>query len=368
MDRHVSCLFLIVLVAAVMTCCCGCLFQDAVYPTITPDTTARGSSEEVFTFQFVDRYVTLTVPLDNSVLKGARNANKNASIPGDLEESDWLPPYYQSFITDSDLQTLYDSLGLQFSDVKDKTGLDDDEYLELITVFVQSIPYQTHDKDINPKFPIETLADQSGDCDDKSLLLAGLLAHEGYDVALLYFGTESHMAAGVRSDDCDYRGTGYAYIETTDLSWIGIAPEELESGVALSSAPMTIRIGTGTKGYGACGQTKAINQAFLEAMAVIEPILPEIEAMSADLATQEDEIADLKQEMDALRAAGKTGQYNSLVPVYNKKVETYNSDLAVFRELSEQFDEEVEVYNYILTHRFDRPGTYAWLARLGKVD
>ncbi len=69
-----------------------------------------------------------------------------------------------------------------------RQNLSDDEYLELIAVYVQSLRYETQEQ--NPaKFPIETVVDRAGDCDDKSLLFAGLLSREGYPVALLLFGT-----------------------------------------------------------------------------------------------------------------------------------------------------------------------------------
>jgi hypothetical protein len=367
MGRHTRHFIPLLLAAAVLICCPGCIFQDATYPEITPDSRFGGISEEEYSFRFMDWNISIAIPIDNAVLAGARSADKSAHLYKDLEESEWLPPYYLSFIDDPDLTPFYDTLGVQFSGIRADTDLDDDQYLEMIAVFVQSIPYLAGDDDTNPKFPIETLADNAGDCDDKCLLLAGLLAREGYDVALLYFGPENHMAVGVRCEDGSYAGTGYAYLETTDLSWIGIPPDELENGVVLVSAPQVIPVGTGTKGYGAYDQTVAINRAFLEAKAVIKPILPEIEALNDDLDRQQDELSGLKAEMNALLAAGKTSQYNRLVAEYNSKVSAYNSDLARFRALNDQFEGEAEVYNYILNHRFDRSGTYAWLVGNGRV-
>ena len=72
------------------------------------------------------------------------------------------------------------------------------------------------------KFPIETYVDKSGDCADKSLLLAGILSREGYNVALLSFPKESHMAVGVVCPGADYKNTGYAFVETTQLSFVGV--------------------------------------------------------------------------------------------------------------------------------------------------
>ena len=112
-----------------------------------------------------------------------------------------------------------------------------DEYLELMAVAVQSLPYETDGTLTAPKFPIETYVDGKGDCDDKSLLLAGLLAREGYTVALFYFKPEAHMAVGVKGYGCAYQDTGYGYVATTNLcSWVS-STASLTGGVNLTSAP-----------------------------------------------------------------------------------------------------------------------------------
>jgi hypothetical protein len=58
--------------------------------------------------------------------------------------------------------------------------LSDDEYLEMIVSFVQQIPYDNDSAGI--RYPVEVIHDQKGDCDEKSILLTGLLSREGYDV------------------------------------------------------------------------------------------------------------------------------------------------------------------------------------------
>ena len=108
--------------------------------------------------------------------------------------------------------------------VKDENGLDSDRYLEMITAFVQSIPYEDHPGGAPPKFPVETVAERTGDCDDKSLLLAALLSRAGYDVALLNFIENSHMGVGIAADTGTYGSTGYAFIETTDYNFVGGRP------------------------------------------------------------------------------------------------------------------------------------------------
>lgn len=101
-------------------------------------------------------------------------------------------------------------------------GYDAKQLAGLIISFVRSLPYIS---DListglveHPKFPIETLVDQSGDCEDSSFLLAALLSSAGFNTCLL--ASDSHMAVGISvSPDqypyFDYEGKHYYYIEST---------------------------------------------------------------------------------------------------------------------------------------------------------
>ena len=88
--------------------------------------------------------------------------------------------------------------------------------------FVQSMVYQ-FDVDYNgrneyPKYPIETIVDGSGDCEDTSFLMASILEAIGIDTIL--FVLPSHVAVGVACKGCtgeyhSYKGTDYYFLETT---------------------------------------------------------------------------------------------------------------------------------------------------------
>ena len=84
-----------------------------------------------------------------------------------------------------------------------------------------------------PKYPIETLAEQTGDCEDQAILMASLLKNMGFDVALLILPT--HVALGVAGftglngvtliDPTS--GKPYYYTETTVYGWLpGQVPQE----------------------------------------------------------------------------------------------------------------------------------------------
>ena len=114
--------------------------------------------------------------------------------------------------------------------MRDNAGLDADRYAELLTVFVQSLTYQTDPVDLEPKFPVETFVDGAGDCDDKTLLLAGLLAREGYDVTDPSVRAREARCARHQSADIGYLDTGYAFTETTTGGFVGMVPDSLAAG------------------------------------------------------------------------------------------------------------------------------------------
>jgi hypothetical protein len=91
-----------------------------------------------------------------------------------------------------------------------------------VIAFVQSLPYfkdrASTGYDEYPRYPIETLVDKGGDCEDTAILTAALLKEMNYDVVLLLYPT--HMAVGVTCNGC--KGTYYThhdkkyfYLETT---------------------------------------------------------------------------------------------------------------------------------------------------------
>ena len=238
--------------------------------------------------------------------------------------------------------------------------LTDNEYVELMMAYVQSLTYVT--KPDNPaKFPVETAVDQSGDCDDKSLLLAGLLAHEGYKVALLVFDPESHMAVGIGSPDSLYKNTGYAYIETTNFSFAGVSPESLQGGVVLRSDPLVIPIGSGTRVYSSGKETAYINDAVTRAEDKSAELVTQIESLNTELTAKKEQIAELEAQMQQLKSAGNIAEYNAQVLTHNALVSEYNARLSTYRELVARYETYSSLHNYVLDHAYDRKGVYDYV-------
>lgn len=105
----------------------------------------------------------------------------------------------------------------------------DTQTLNFVVSFVQSLPYTVDSvttlADEYPRYPIETLFDRGGDCEDTSILVAALLDRMGYDVALLHLKDAQHMAVGVAvprvsGSYYEHAGKKYYYLETTGEGWM----------------------------------------------------------------------------------------------------------------------------------------------------
>ena len=89
---------LLPLIVAALISVSGCIQAEpyAVYPHIEP---AEGPSLDHITYEYryMEGQVSLTIPVDASVYWGAKNADKQAHIHGEMEDEEWLPGYYRSF-------------------------------------------------------------------------------------------------------------------------------------------------------------------------------------------------------------------------------------------------------------------------------
>lgn len=122
------------------------------------------------------------------------------------------------------------------SDFKENTD-SKTEAAHQVVAFVQSLPY-FKDKastgyDEYPRYPIETLVDNGGDCEDTAILTAALLKEMNYDVVLI--SPPGHMAVGITCPACKgtyytYNNKKYYYLETTGNNWkVGQLPPDYKN-------------------------------------------------------------------------------------------------------------------------------------------
>lgn len=337
------------------------LRSAAVYPSITPVPEMNGTADSEFIFSFENGTYRLSLPVETAVYFGAKNGSKNAILYEDLSEDVWMTGYYRAFIADPCQEAMYDRLLLAFSDLREKKNLDSDRYIELVVAFVQAIPYEHHPDDTPPKFPVETAAEGTGDCDDKSLLLAAVLSRSGYDIALLDFVNESHMAVGIAGDQNTFGSTGYLYVETTEIRPVGSFPEILANGGRLSEDPLVIRIGNGTGRYMSGEETAYIKMREKEAEAVTSQLGTDLALEMVAMRAEEVRLIEERSHLETTLRRGNTGDYNTGICVFNTDVAAYNAALQAYEIEKRRLEEAQEISTYILGHRSDRAGTYRWL-------
>lgn len=133
----------------------------------------------------------------------------------------------------------------------DQLGYTGKELVAYLTAFVQQNVAYTKDPYNNgydyPKYPIETLYEKKGDCEDSAILLVSLLKTFGFDAVLIQL--PRHIAVGVASDGWgtsyyNFENKKYAYIETTSPNWaIGQIPKEyLKTSAELLKTPNLSKI------------------------------------------------------------------------------------------------------------------------------
>ncbi|MBA7687398.1 hypothetical protein ES703_95860 [subsurface metagenome] len=125
-------------------------------------------------------------------------------------------------------------LAVAIKDAADKNSYSKYKTIGLAAAFVQNLPYNS-DSETTPydeyaRYPVETLVDDGGDCEDTSVLLAALLDSMGYEVVLV--NPPDHLAVGILRGECvygryyRYEGGNYYYLETTKPGWaIGELPQ-----------------------------------------------------------------------------------------------------------------------------------------------
>lgn len=151
---------------------------------------------------------------------------------------------YSVYVTDPADDAFISSLAARLKETAVWEKYSPKQTVEFVIAFVQNIKYvfdiiSTGVEDY-PRYPLETLVDQEGDCEDTSILLASILKEMGYEVVLIYFPGEhmAHMAVGVKGEDLpgtyyEYEGARYYYVESTYPGWsIGEIPDEYRQSEA----------------------------------------------------------------------------------------------------------------------------------------
>jgi predicted transglutaminase-like cysteine proteinase len=207
-------------------------------PTPTPSPKPTDSADyyyRSYQWRYLDTDWFYTMGVSKDAYQYYRNKPHN-------RESD----YAQYALSDYDRQYMKSTVD-RFQEVSREGGYSEYDTIMNIVSFVQSLPYTsdsvTTGYDEYPRYPLETLVDNGGDCEDTAILTAALIQEMGYGAVLIEF--PEHMAVGVKCDDSfygtyyEYHGSRYYYLETTGDDWeIGELPPEYERYSSATIHPM----------------------------------------------------------------------------------------------------------------------------------
>lgn len=193
-----------------------------------------GTKKVSYTWKFDSKNWTFSKSFSNDAYNKCRYSNRTA-----VDRYDYS--YYATNPNDDkwmkDIVKIFKELGA-------KEGYSDFEVSGLMTAFVQSLDYISDGKVDHPNFPMETLYNRGGDCEDTSILLAELMRAMGYETVLIALGT--HMGVGINIDlvynrkltTYEYDGKNYYYIESVGKNYvIGQLPVEFK-GIKATVIPL----------------------------------------------------------------------------------------------------------------------------------
>lgn len=317
-----------------------------VYPVLVPDAAYEGKTvRRTFTTKFEKSQFTIDIDVDMALLKGARNADKSLGRKIAKESPEVQYKFYRSYFEGMENSDFFDALIKQLRYIKITERLSDEEYLEYLVTFVQQIPYNSPEG--NTRFPVEVIYDGMGDCDEKSMLLMGLLEKSGYDTALLLFPKLGHAVCGIKivpqgdvgfttysADD----GRKYLYIEATTPYYIGLYPESFANTDVL-----VIPLSDGGMPY-----TKYNYVAYI--VDSKKKIEKRIDYFKTTLDGWYDELEEMKYRLINYK------QYYSTQLEYDTAYQRYKNRVDEYNKYFEYYQKNIEVWNEIVDRPYDVEG------------
>ena len=191
-----------------------------------------GYYEIEHTWKYGDKECSITLNISTNLYDYYQNEREHLAYRYQFNGGE-IPPNYYSFMLSEHDRPVMRALANEFSN----HGTTEKEQIQLALTFVQSLPYAydstTKGTDEYLRYPIETLVDGLGDCEDKVALLSALLYEMDLDFILLIL--PEHMAVGAHCDEVDaeryllFREKKYYYLETTMEGWqIGQIPKDYQ--------------------------------------------------------------------------------------------------------------------------------------------
>lgn len=310
----------------------------------------EGEKEMTFDWKYKGKNYSLDQKLYDSYYKfynslPAQSVFNGESLIGELEKKDDL------FTTENSGDKTISNLAQSIKELGVKNNLSENQIVELVASFVQTIPYDYDEynnrETVVPKvdYPYEVLYKNKGICSDKSYLAYSLLRDLGYGVSFFLFPEDQHIAVGVEcpSEYSNY-DSGYCFLETTSLgNKIGSTPSlSKEFGVATAKVELSDFSTDSTESsYNPLGKIEILNKTTgLTYTGIIETVATqkkidnllytirqmdrELDASRQDLDDRDGEIGDMVDKLNKLAKNGDPSKYDDYNRLYSKYKSAYN--------------------------------------------
>ncbi len=193
-----------------------------------------GGVERTFTWTYDKKVHTLTLDIDYDDYRYANNLYKvsqRQQSSDHVRDKTFVTLSYTDDVMAPYMEELVTKMVLEYENTHG--ALDEYKYLDYVLRFTQEIEYQSDEEYMGTteywKFPLETLYDQGGDCEDTSILFIAIAHQSRADVGKNYqTGLQllpGHMAGAIKltSTPSKYSRSlnpyGYAYCETTSTGY-----------------------------------------------------------------------------------------------------------------------------------------------------
>ncbi len=333
--------------------------------------TPEGERTATFDWKYKGKNYTLNEQLYDSYYKfynslPAQSVFNGESLIGELEKKNQL------FIDDNFGDKSISELAQTVKSIGEKNKLSENQIVELVSSFVQTIPYDYEEFNnratVTPKvdYPYEVLYKNKGICSDKSYLAYSLLRDLGYGVAFFLFPEDQHIAIGVKCPlEYSNYDSGYCFIETTSLgNKIGSSPNlSKEFGTATSKIELSDFSNDSTESdYSPLGKIEILNkidglsytgvidtfntQKELDnLMATVRGMDRELNASRNDLKDQDSEVGKMVDKLNKLSKSSDASAYDEYNNLYSKYKKTYSS----FEKDRKDFNAKIATRNQINT-------------------
>ena len=196
----------------------GLAYTDDRVPNYTPNSPEWETMRFEWSLQDNRGDMWIEIPVDREMYEHYRSLGRYHGVEN-----------YQKYINDANNRAIIAQIVKVIRDGTMGLSYSDAAMVRELAKFTQDVIEYQYDSDTTgedeyPRYPIETLYEGRGDCEDTVILMAALLKEMGYEVGILH--VPGHVAVALRTADnysggayYEINGHRYLFIESTVSGW-----------------------------------------------------------------------------------------------------------------------------------------------------